>query len=492
MAARDDSVIRGSLIACLIFLVLSAALNFFFWQSANVQAIKADKAADQLQSRTSELKLKDDQARLMKSMLGVGSMTEAELELLKQSASGDPEMQLIEQQFVRDMALLSGEGAENPSYPKVPEFLMNTIRSRNEQYGLLLKEVEQIKAQAESDIQIAQKAQQVAEQRADDVQKKLDQERQLFTQDRERINKEKEDTRDSLTKTVQEFTRFRQVTNEEKTKLNRQLDQRQNTIETQKMELVRLRSDQFETVQGNIRFVRGETVTINLGSADALRPGVTFGVVGGDETRLKDAKVKATIQVTRILADHLAEARVVARPDIRHPIIPGDFIYSPFWAPGRKVKIALAGDIDIDNDDRPDNEAIKGMITAAGATVVAEISSTGVVEGTLDASVRFLVVDEKAMSGSDDEVNQEQEIAIGKIKQLARELGVSVIPAWKLQAYLKTIDDTLTTPLGSAVRGEDFPPESGVGATQRYPSNLPELFRRQTEGMQTDNKILPP
>ncbi len=32
MVARDDSVIRGSLIACLIFLVLSLALNFFFYR----------------------------------------------------------------------------------------------------------------------------------------------------------------------------------------------------------------------------------------------------------------------------------------------------------------------------------------------------------------------------------------------------------------------------------------------------------------------------
>jgi hypothetical protein len=47
-------------------------------------------------------------------------------------------------------------------------------------------------------------------------------------------------------------------------------------------------------------------------------------VIGGDETRLKDAKVKATIQVTKIQGAHLAEARVVAFPEIRNPIIPGE------------------------------------------------------------------------------------------------------------------------------------------------------------------------
>ncbi len=155
---------------------------------------------------------------------------------------------------------------------------------------------------------------------------------------------EKEDTKDKLNQTFQDYNNFRKTASDETNKLSQKARTLQGTIDTQKLELNKLRNDQFETTQGEIRFVvrGGNVVTINLGSADALRPGVTFGVIDADETRLQDAKVKASIQVTQIQGEHLAQARVVLKPEIRNPIIPGDMIYSPFWAPGRVVKIALS------------------------------------------------------------------------------------------------------------------------------------------------------
>ncbi len=313
------------------------------------------------------------------------------------------------------------------------------------------------------------------------------------------MNQEKEETKDRLNQTVQDFNIFRKTASDETNRLAKQSQTLQGTIETQRLELNRLRSDQFETTQGVIRYVvrGGNVVTINLGSADALRPGVTFGVIDADETRLEDAKVKASIQVTQIQGDHLAQARVVAKPEIKDPIIPGDMIYSPFWAPGRVVKIALAGDIDIDGDDRPDNEAIKGQIKAAGAVVAAEVSPTGAVTGNLDASIRFLVIgeDPEVGDGSDadaDEASAQAIEAIGGVKAKATELGLTIIPAWKLQSYLKTINDSLTTPLGSAVRGTDFPPESIPGSRSRMPTDISEMYKTQTEGMQRGNKVLAP
>ncbi len=56
MAARDDSVIRGSLIACLIFLVLSLALNFFFWRWGNEQSRVATQAKESLNGAKDEIR----------------------------------------------------------------------------------------------------------------------------------------------------------------------------------------------------------------------------------------------------------------------------------------------------------------------------------------------------------------------------------------------------------------------------------------------------
>ncbi len=497
MVARDDSVIRGSLIASLIFLVLSLALNFFFWRWGDEQAGTASQAKQSLTNAQEEIRSLEERVFLMEAMLGQGQMTEEQFNSLANSNTGDPKLDAIAAQFVQDMAYL-GTDVEpfERNYPRVPTYLVNAIRSRNEQYGQARDEAKQIRVQADSDVANARAAEDMAIQRRDELQKTLESEQQKFTEDRNRINQQQEETRDSLTKMSRDYTGYQKKATVEKNQLSLKAEQLKNTIETQRQQLNVLRNPKFETTQGEVRHVMfsGEVVTINLGSADALRPGVTFGVIDRDETRLQDAKVKATIQVTKLRGDHLAEARVVARPALETPIIEGDLIYSPFWAPGRRVKIALAGDIDIDGDKRPDNDALAGMIKAAGAEVTARISAEGAIEGTLDATIRFLVIgeDPEVSGDASDEAAARRVAAMGNVRAKATELGLTIIPAWKLQAYLRTIDDTLTTPLGSAVRAEDFPPQKIPGSGRRMPNSLPKLYQQPTEGMQKGNEILRP
>jgi hypothetical protein len=495
MAARDDSVIRGSLIACMIFLVLSLALNWFFYQWGDTQAKAAEDAKTLLNNANGTIETMTSQATLMKAMLGQGGLTQAELDRMRETTGDDPVMAEIEARFVKDMAIFGTEvPVQDRNYPKVPEYLINAMRQRTMEYNRTIEEREQIKSEADADVAQARDIQKEAEGKRDDAEKRLVSIEKEYIDERARINLEKEQTRDELKKKVNEMTAIRQKAAQEKTQLEREKGILKGTIATQKTELNELRSDQFETTQGEVRYVGrgGKVVTINLGAADQLRAGVTFGVIDGTETRIRDAKVKATIQVTKIQGDHLAEARVVAEPEIKNPIIPGDLIYSPFWAPGRTVKIALAGFIDIDGDDRPDNEEIKGMITAAGAEVVAEISPGGAETGKLDASVRFLVVGEAPEGDDPADIDQAALARIGDLKQRATELGLTIIPAWKLQNYLQIMNDKLTTPLGSAVRGEDFPPEPISASRGRLPTDISEMYKTSDEGMQKDNKILPP
>ncbi|TWU47203.1 hypothetical protein Poly51_50010 [Rubripirellula tenax] len=496
MVARDDSVIRGSLIACMIFLVLSLALNFFLWRSGNFAAQEAAATDARLQTINSNVRTMESQISRFKGMLGQEPFTQAQIDEMKTGTSEDPVMQAIEEQFTKDMSYFGSEiEPQDRNYPRLPEYLVNAIRDRNINYANARSEATKIRTDAEAEISNAEKSMDLAKQQAADANKKVTVLSTEFDEDRARMNQEKEETRDKLNTTVQDFGRFRSKASEETKKLTQDNNRLIGTIETQKQQLNEIRNDQFETTQGEVRYVvrGGNVVTINLGSADALRPNVTFGVIDADDIRLKDAKVKATIQVTQIQGPHLALARVIATPEIKNPIIPGDKVYSPFWAPGRRVKIALAGDIDIDGDGRPDNEAMKGQIKAAGAEVVAEVSSSGVKTGTMDASIRFLVVgDDLEVSDGSDVAgdNRDAVAAIGKAKAEAIELGITTIPAWKLQSYLKTINDTLTTPLGSAVRGDDFPPEPMKGRP-RLPTDISEMYKEQLEGMQKGNEILP-
>ncbi|TWT59181.1 hypothetical protein [Allorhodopirellula solitaria] len=492
MAARDDSVIRGSLIACLIFLVLSLALNFFLYQWGSTSSQTEEAAKSQLSSAQGELQNMQSQATMMKSMLGVGNLTDAQREMLATSVTGDADMDTISQEFVRNMSYFGDEvDPQSQNYPALPEYLVNAIRSRNVQYSQAREEATSIRNQADAEVEIARKAQAQAETDKDKANKKLEEEQSKFSEDREQMQIASAENRDSLLRTSQELNGVRKKLQTEMATFQKREDTLLSTINTQLIELQKLRSDNFESTQGQIAYVvrDGNVVNINLGSADALRPGVTFGVIDVDETRLQDAKVKATIQVTKILGQHRAEARVVARPEIRYPIIAGDQIYSPFWAPGRRVKIALGWNIDLDGDERPDTDSVASMVRAAGAEVASILQPDGSSEGEFDSSVRFLVLGEPPEATG--EADTGEVVALSKAKTQAKELGVTVIPAWKLQAYLRTIDDSLTTPLGSAVRGKDFAPEPSDAAGS-IPNNLPSIFRDNGEGMQQGNDILAP
>lgn len=492
MAARDDSVIRGSLIACLIFLVLSLALNFFLYRWGDVESQTATAAKESLASNRAELQTMQSNATLMKAMLGVGGLTQAQFEQLTSSTGGDPDIEAIEQNFARDMSYFGPEvDPQNRNYPALPEFLVNAIRSRNVQYGQAREEATDIRNQADADVEVARSQQKLAEEAKDAANKRLEEEQSKFAEDRVTMNKQAEDTRSKMLIVSKDLTSARKKIQQDLATFKSRENELLSTINTQLIELQKFRSDNFESIQGLVKYVvrDGNVVTINLGSGDALRPGVTFGVIDGDETRLQDAKVKATIQVTKILGEHRAEARVVARPEFEYPIIANDKIYSPFWAPGRRVKIALAWNIDVDGDERFDIEAVASMVRAAGAEVSALIQEDLSGLDDMTSAVRFLVVGESPDKAK--ELDSQTIQAIGRMKTKAKELGVTVIPAWKLQAYLKTIDDSLTTPFGSAVRGKDFAPLRS-DAPGRLPNSLPKMFLEDESGIQQGNKILEP
>ena len=61
MAARDDSVIRGSLIASIIFLVLSFTLNIFLWLALDKASLNEELVKTSLTNAQTEFQNTDDQ-----------------------------------------------------------------------------------------------------------------------------------------------------------------------------------------------------------------------------------------------------------------------------------------------------------------------------------------------------------------------------------------------------------------------------------------------
>ena len=70
-------------------------------------------------------------------------------------------------------------------------------------------------------------------------------------------------------------------------------------------------AESFEVPDGRVSWVNQDgTVWINLGAADALRRQITFSVFDADAQDPAKTEPKGSLEVTRILGDHMAEARV--------------------------------------------------------------------------------------------------------------------------------------------------------------------------------------
>ena len=151
---------------------------------------------------------------------------------------------------------------------------------------------------------------------------------------------------------------------------------------------------------GKIAYVnqREQTVWINLGSEDKLRPQVTFMVYGGDENDAISAERKGTIEVTRILNRHLAEARITSE-DIKRPIMGGDQIYSQVWSAGRQVGFGIVGFIDLDGNGSEDLESLKRIIATSGGKVDAAPGS----DGKLNVDTRFVIAGADPTTGGKQE-----------------------------------------------------------------------------------------
>lgn len=102
----------------------------------------------------------------------------------------------------------------------------------------------------------------------------------------------------------------------------------------------------------------GQLPYINLGSADRVKPQLTFSVhaLGSDGRPLKDSK--GSLEVIHIVNEHLSQCRVISQANAsRDPIATGDVLMNASWDPDQKQHVAIAGIVDLTGDLRKDRPA---------------------------------------------------------------------------------------------------------------------------------------
>lgn len=271
--------------------------------------------------------------------------------------------------------------------------LQATVEALRRQYGEVAKTHDDQRVAAEQDLSNVQQVstEQIAS-KDEEINQLRDQNAQLQTE----LAQNQEQNARQVAKLEGDINAL-QGTN---TKLNEELD--------------KIKGESFEVADGRIVRVDqvARTVWINLGADDNLRKRTTFSVYGqnnrgiGRNPQVENGRpedIKGSIEVVRIIDDHLAEARILD-DDSSRPISPGDPIYTPLWSAGRQELFAFSGKIDIDGDGSyvGDRDRLHEILKAVGAGVSSEVTDTGervpvrMVDGNpvpapIDEQTRFLV-----------------------------------------------------------------------------------------------------
>ncbi len=132
------------------------------------------------------------------------------------------------------------------------------------------------------------------------------------------------------------------------------------------------------------------TAWVNIGSRDGVQPLLTFSVQPQGFSGNPYTKPKAKLEVVRVVAPDLSEARIVEQT-LTNPVLDGDLLFNPAWSPGRVMRFALAGLLDLDEDGRDDRPLVRQLIERAGARIDAEVLADGTQRGEVNVETNYFI-----------------------------------------------------------------------------------------------------
>jgi hypothetical protein len=494
--ARDRNVYVWQayvIVMSIVSVVCIGAMIFtIFLSGTNFKTVEA--AIEKEKNATKQLGDASNKRQILDHIIGVNTLPDAEFEqLLQSSGTGDEKLTAAVNAYNANKSLF-GQATGAKSYSKLIETLTRELRTRNGEVEGARKKEAEMQASYNATIASETKAREAAERKSQEAAKELENERAKFIQtngDQQKlisdIELEKQGLVKSFNKKISDLTESLNKANQENNEIKNRLQKMVNRLDE-------IQGQDFQYAQGKVDNVAqgGELIYINLGRADLLRPGVIFGVIDGDTTRISEAKPKARIEVVAIVDEHQARCRLLA-DRTKAIILVGDAIYSPAWQPGKEVEFALVGSMDIDGDGKDDRTIVKDLIRKAGGKVTADLLPTGKLEGRLSEQTRFLVKGEDfkvrggaldTATGKLDEATSEAGKKRSELEAQARAYSISTISLDKLLGWIRDANSNDVIPLGNGLRSKpsDYLPHSGnVPSTGK----VSELFQTR------DGKIRP-
>jgi hypothetical protein len=187
----------------------------------------------------------------------------------------------------------------------------------------------------------------------------------------------------------------------------------------------------------------GGMAYINLGSADKVKPQLTFSIATkGLDGKAAPGQRKGSLEVVRVVDRNLSLAKITnVRDPFNDPIMTGDLLFNPAWSPNQHQHVAIAGIIDLHGDGTDSTPEFIRNLEREGIIVDAyldlrdgTIKPKGI-EG-LTPDTRYLIIGEKPGFGSggtvirDDPRTKRKEEVLAKMSEMvekAKDQGTSLI-----------------------------------------------------------------
>ncbi len=480
MAAREN---QGYLIAVIVLVLLSlvlALVSFLGISKSFEYADNKDAAEKKLALTEKLLQANTIRSDVLKTMIGGSGLSVAEmqthLDLLKNlvdrtsEANEKKQIKDIEDDLIASkttydrISKSASEGVQETTYLSVIDDLNASLAKMNTEYKIKENQATLAERDAQQKIQeMIAKAEQ-AEKAKEQAEQDLTAEKEGRISDSAAFQTAMNEATDRIRSTNENLEQLRQRTGKELTELRSEESRLKEANLDLAAKVIEYTSETFDRHDGQIVkvFSESQLVFVDLGRTHGLRPSQSFSVYDRSVTNFEKGKQKASIEITRVM-DNQSEARITFE-NATDPILPGDWVLTPTWDPGQKVRFAMAGVFDLDGDGVSDLEQLKSMVERNGGEVVAWHDGTGEVQGKIDSTIRFLVLGDYPSLTVGPHSNPGIVTAMNRMKAEAEANTIQVIDQQKLiqQMGLRTYTTKMQL-LDQSVRDTGFQPRTPPG-----------------------------
>ncbi len=412
--ARENQGLQIALILFVITTILFGVMAFVFHSNSTKAVAKATANADSANRATEALRLATKDLDELKKMIGVAETDDIDR---------------VRDQSAADMIKYAENYPEETrNYRETLKHMFRTLREKDQLLNSEMATVKELKAfnVARDSVtrpkldSFAKTAKAASDDKQDEISK--------FNDDRERMKGKVDKIFVDLQDTRNQHKDELATKQGEVDMVEKKLKEKTAQLDIATGIIVGITRKDPKEFDGEILWINqaSKTVWVNLGRADSLRSQTSFSIYPNNAGEVTQNAVKASIEITQVLENHLSEGRIVSDSPT-DPIMPGDKINSPVWSPGEKLHFAIAGTVDMDSDGRDDTQRLHTLIEMNGGVIDAKMDAKGERQGQIGIKTRYLVVGDEPKGKTANMLDD-----WNKMQRRATELNVELIELQKL------------------------------------------------------------